>query len=166
MSEKKKTGLGWRGNLLMLFLLAAAAVFMPTTMILLFGMLPTLAANLIDKTIQKSRVISVGMLNFAGCMPFLLELWLSSGPNSFSYALDIIIQPKTGIIIYTIAAAGYAIEAAVTSMVATLIQQRATARISSIDTRLTALVERWDEIVNGETPLDEYGFPEHRGRNY
>lgn len=154
--------LGWRGWLLLIVALGCAILFMPTTMILLFGMLPTLAANLIDKTLQKSRVISVGMMNFAGCMPFLLELWLSNHPNNFGQALSIIIQPKTGIIIYSVAAAGYAIEAAVTSMVATLMQQRASARIRSIDTEMDEMTERWDEIVNGETQLDEYGFPERR----
>src|SRR6185369_7630241 len=103
--------------------LACSVLCMATTTVLLFGMLPTLAANLIDKSIQKSRAISVGMMNFAGCMPFLLELWLSPTPNDMHAALNIIIQPKTGLIIYTIAAAGYAIEGAVTGMVATLMQQ-------------------------------------------
>lgn len=166
MGEKKKSVLGWRGTVLMFVMLISAFVFMPTTIILLFGMLPTLAANLIDKTIQKSRVISVGMLNFAGCMPFLLELWLSSTPNDFNAALNIIIQPKTGIIIYSVAAIGYAIEAAVTNVVASLMQQRAAVRIKTIDARMEELTERWDEIVNGETPLDEFGFPEHRGSKH
>lgn len=161
MSNSTSNSLGWRGWVLMVAAMGCAILFMPTAIILLFGMLPTLAANLIDKTLQKSRVISVGMLNFAGCMPFLLELWLSAHPNGFGQALSIIIQPKTGIIIYSVAAAGYAIEAAVTNMVATLMQQRATARIRAIDNELDELVERWDEIVNGDTPLDEYGFPFH-----
>jgi len=155
----KKGGLGWRGHLFTIVGLTCAVLFMATTAVLLFGMLPTLAANLIDKSIQKSRAISVGMMNFAGSMPFLLELWLSPSPNSMDTALGIIIQPKTGIIIYTIAAAGYAIEAAVTGMVATLMQQRAQHRLHAIEDRKKELVERWDEYVDGDTPLDDFGFP-------
>lgn len=155
----KKKGLGWRGNLFLIGGLTCSVLFMATTAVMLFGMLPTLAANLIDKSIQKSRAISVGMMNFAGTMPFLLELWLSASPNSMDTALSIIIQPKTGIIIYTIAAAGYAIEAAVTGMVATLMQQRAQFRLQAIDARRAELTQRWDDYVDGETPLDDFGFP-------
>jgi hypothetical protein len=157
----KKRGLGWRGHLFTIVGLVCAVLFAPTTVILVFGMLPTLAANLIDKTIQKSRAISVGMMNFAGCMPFLLELWLSPTPNDLHAALNIIIQPKTGIIIYVIAAAGYAIEAAVTGMVSTLLQQRAQHRLTAIEQRKEDLIARWDQYVDGEVPLDDFGFPKH-----
>jgi len=157
-----KGGMGWRGYLFSIVGLTCMVLFMATSIVLTFGMLPTLAANLIDKSIQKSRAISVGMMNFAGCMPFLLELWLSPSPNSIDTALNIIIQPKTGIIIYTIAAAGYAIEAAVTGMVATVMQQRAFGRLKEIETRRKDLIQRWDEYVDGETPLDDFGFPKHR----
>jgi len=155
----KKRNLGWRGHLFTIVGLTCAVLFMPTTAVMLFGMMPTLAANLIDKSIQKSRAISVGMMNFAGTMPFLLELWLGTDPNSLDNALSIIIQPKTGIIIYTIAAAGYAIEAAVTGMAATVMQQRASARLKAISELLKGLEGRWDQYVDGNVPLDDFGFP-------
>lgn len=102
--------------------LVCGVLFIASTVIIFAGMMPTIAANLIDKSRQKSKAICVGVMNFAGCVPFLLELWMSPSPNSLDTATSIIIQPKTVIIIYTIAAAGYAIEAAVTGMVATLMQ--------------------------------------------
>jgi hypothetical protein len=155
-------GLGWQGHLFTIIGLTCAVLFAPTTMILLFGMMPTIAANVMDKSRQKSRAISVGMMNFAGCMPFLLELWMSSAPNSFDGALAIMLQPKTIIIIYTIAAAGYAIEAAVTGMVATVMMQRASFRLKAIEAQLTELVDRWNYYVDGSTPLDDFGFPADR----
>lgn len=142
--------------------LGCAIAFMASTAILFVGMLPTLAANLVDKSRQKSRAICVGVLNFAGCVPFLLELWMSAQPNSLDTAMTIIMQPKAVVIMYGIAAAGYAIETAVTGMVATLMQQRARARLTEIDGQLKELVDRWDYYVDGSQPLDDFGFPAPR----
>ncbi|MCB1538500.1 MAG: hypothetical protein H6865_00240 [Rhodospirillales bacterium] len=153
-------GLGWRKHFLTVVGLTCAVLFAASTIILVAGMMPTLAANLVDKSRQKSRAISVGMMNFAGCLPFLLELWMGTQPNSLDAAVGIIMQPKTVIIIYIMAAAGYAIESTVTGMVATLKQQQAQARLREIDRQLKALVERWDYYVDGSVPLDDFGFPE------
>ncbi len=142
--------------------LVSCVLFMASTMILMAGMLPTLAANLVDKSRQKSKAISVGLMNFAGCLPFLLELWMGPSPNSIDAATLILLQPKTVIIIYVIAACGYAIEAAVTGMVATLMQQRARARLKAIDVQLAEVVDRWGWYVDGSAPLDDFGFPENR----
>lgn len=142
--------------------LVSCVIFMASTMILMAGMLPTLAANLVDKSRQKSKAISVGLMNFAGCLPFLLELWMGPAPNSIDAATLILLQPKTVIIIYVIAACGYAIEAAVTGMVATMLQQRARARLKAIDVQLAEVVDRWGWYVDGSAPLDDFGFPEDR----
>lgn len=139
--------------------LAAAVLFAPTTLILLFGMMPTIASNVIDRTRQKSRTISVGVMNFAGVMPFLLELWLSPAPNSIDHAINIMMQPKTIIIMYVIAATGYAIEAAITGMVATLMQQRAARRLKEIEVHLAEMKDRWNYYVDGSVKLDDFGFP-------
>lgn len=155
-------GLGWRKHFLTVVGLTCAVLFAASTVILLAGMMPTLAANLVDKSRQKSRAISVGMMNLAGCLPFLLELWMSPQPNSLDSALAIIMQPKTVIIIYVIAAAGYAIESAVTGMIATLKQQQAHSRLREIDRQLKDLVERWDHYVDGSVPLDDFGFPSNK----
>jgi len=152
-------GNSFRKRFLTFVFLVTAALFGASTMILFFGMLPTIAANVIDKTRQKSRAISVGMMNLSGVMPFLLELWMSPAPNSYEHAMAILLQPKTVVIMYSIAAAGYAIEAAVTGMVATILQQRAAARLKRIDFEVQELVERWNYYVDGETQLDDAGFP-------
>lgn len=152
-------GIAWQKHFLTFILLVASVLFMASTMILIAGMMPTIAANVVDKSRQKSRAISVGMMNLAGCMPFLLELWMSPSPNSIDMAMNIIMQPKTIIIIYVLAAAGYAIEAAITGMVATVMQQRAQVRLREIDRDLKELVNRWEDYVDGHTPLDDYGFP-------
>lgn len=147
---------------LTLVILGSGFAFMASTVILFAGLMPTIAANLIDKSRQKSKAICVGVMNFAGCLPFLLELWLGPAPNSVEAATAIIMQPKTMVIIYVIAACGYAVERAVTGMVAQVMQQRARARLRSIDVQLAELVSRWDDYVDGSQALDDFGFPERR----
>ena len=149
-------------NFMLVVGLVCLFLFGPTSIILLAGMMPTIAANLVDKSRQKSKAISVGLMNFAGCVPFLLELWMGPAPNSYPAAQAIIMQPKTVIIIYVIAACGYAIEAAVTGMVATMMQQRARARLKAIDAQIAELVNRWDYYVDGSVELDDFGFPERK----
>ncbi|MBU6235583.1 MAG: hypothetical protein KGQ41_07040 [Alphaproteobacteria bacterium] len=146
-------------QLILVVALVSAMLFAPTSMIFFFGMMPTIACNVIDRTRQKSRTISVGVMNFAGVMPFLLELWLSPAPNSIDHAISIMMEPKTIIIMYCIAATGYAIEAAITGMVATMMQQRATARLKQIDQMLAELQDRWNYYVDGSVTLDDFGFP-------
>lgn len=151
--------MGWRARLLLIGGMGCSVVFMATTVIMLIGMMPTIAARAVDRSYDKSRSLSVGLMNFAGCMPFLLELWMGHTPNDLGAAMQIILQPKTIIIIYVIAAAGYAIEIAVTGMVSSVMQQRAKARFKAIDKELAALRNRYDEFVDGSVALDDYGFP-------
>lgn len=155
-------GLGWQKHLFTIVGLTCAVLFMASSLIIFAGMMPTIAANLLDKTRQKSRAICVGMMNFAGCVPFLLELWMSPSPNSIDTATAIITQPKTIVVIYVLAAAGYALESAITGMVATIMQQRAQARLKEIDKQLNELTDRWNNYVDGSVPLDDYGFPVRR----
>lgn len=152
-------GINIQKQMLLIAMLACAVLFAPTSMILFFGMMPTIAANLMDKTRSKSRAMSVGMMNLAGAMPFVLELWLGPAPNSIEHGLRIITEPKSIIIMYVMAAAGYAIESAVTGMVATMMQQRATARLKQIDLMLNEMKDRWGDFVDGSQRLDDYGFP-------
>lgn len=139
--------------------LVCAVLFIPTSMILVFGMMPTIASNLVDRTAQRSRTVCVGMMNFVGVMPFLLELWMSPAPNAIDHATEIMLQPKALIIMYALAGSGYAIEAAISGIVATVMQQQARARLKVIDATLEELQARWGDYVDGGVPLDDYGFP-------
>jgi len=152
----------WRAHLFTVVGLTCAMLFLASSLIIVAGMMPTIAANLLDKSRQKSRAICVGMMNFAGCVPFLLELWMGPAPNSIDAATAIIMQPRAIVIIYVLAAAGYALESAITGMIATIMQQRAQARLREIDKQLNELSDRWNTYVDGSVLLDDYGFPARR----
>lgn len=134
-----------------------AVVFMPTTILLFFGMIPTLVAGIVDRSKRGTRVITVGAMNLAGCTPFLLDLWTSG--HSMEIALTLLSSPVTVIVMWMAAVVGYMIDWSVSGIVSTVLVQRAEARLQSIRKRHEALAERWGPEVSGDLALDAYGFP-------
>jgi len=100
-------------------------IFLPTTVFLLFGMMPTIAAFVSDRSVGRNKTVCVGAMNFAGCFPFLLEFWTEFGQQTVENAFRLAADLETIIVIYMLAAGGYAIDKAVTGITATLIIQKA-----------------------------------------
>lgn len=155
--KMKKMKLGWRGQVILVFGMIAAVVFLPTTMVLLIGMVPTLVACLIDRTSEQVKGMTVGAMNLAGCAPFVVDLWTSG--HTPDRAVEIAFQPLAVIVMYAAAGLGYLIEWAMTGIVATFLSQKASRRLREITAEQDKLVERWGREVTGDIPLDPYGFP-------
>jgi len=132
-----------------------AIVFAPTTIMFLIGMLPTVVAAFVNR--HRIRILTVGALNFAGCVPFVYQLWLTG--HSFDNAIILLAKPENIIVMYVAAAVGYLIDWAVTGVVAAMMYEKARARKKEIKARLEVLVERWGQKVTGAMQLDAYGFP-------
>lgn len=142
---------------LLIFGLLCSLIFMPTMVLLIVGMLPTLVATFIDRTSEKTRGLTVGAMNLAGCMPFLLQLW--STTNSVERAIEIIVDPRTIIVMYCAAGVGYIVDWAVSGLVASIMVQTSAARLQNISKRRAELIERWGREVTGEIAVDRQGFP-------
>lgn len=155
--QKGKKRLGWRGQILMIAGCLTAAVFLPSTFILLVGMVPTPFAILVDRTKGKNKVITVGAMNLAGCSPFLFELWMNG--HNFAKAIEIVTDPFAIIVMWSAAAVGYIVNWAMTGLVTATLYQRGHARQRAIAERQKELVERWGQEVTGTLPLDPQGFP-------
>lgn len=155
--KKKKKSITWRGQLLGLMGFLAAVVFMPTTIVLLLGMIPTVVATVIDRTGQGTKALTVGAMNLAGCSPFLIDLWTKG--HTSENAVTIISDPRTMVVIYAAAGIGYLISWAMAGIVGTIMVQRGGVRLKEIQKRQSELVERWGREVTGEIALDPYGFP-------
>ena len=157
---KKKNGKrkgGFQSQIMSGMLLLLAILFMPTTLILFFGMIPTTVAAVVDRTGRATKAMTVGAMNVAGCTPFLIELWTKG--HSTDMALQIISNPLTLIMIWSIAAIGYLIEWAMAGIVSTILVQRSQTRLQDIKKQQAHLVERWGKKVTGTIPLDHRGFP-------
>jgi hypothetical protein len=159
--KKNKTPIGWQGQIFSIFGLLMAVVVMPTTAMLSIGMLPTFVALFVDRSRAKTKAITVGALNLAGCMPFLLQLWTHG--HSFQQAMEIVSDPRAVVVMYAAAGIGYIIDWVLTSFVAGLLYQRGESRRKEILKTQEELIKRWGREVTGEIPLDEYGFPLDQG---
>lgn len=157
MSPARKNQSKLKGQMFMALAFMVGSIFLPTSTILVVGMLPTIVCFLTERSRKKNRMITVGAMNLAGCMPFLLELW--SKGNSFQMAVQIIEEPMTLVIIYGAAAIGYLIDWSMVGIVANIMVQKALMRQKSIIERQEELVKRWGEEVTGEMILDSDGFP-------
>lgn len=154
---KKKKGLGFKGFFLALCAAVMAIMFLPTTFLLAFGMLPTLVALGIDRDPGKNKSVTIGAMNFAGCFPYLVGIW--SQGNPMDAAMSYLANPVTVVIMYGAAAIGYLINWFVTLGVASILAKRSEMRIKRIEEEKKALEERWGTKVNGNYILDDFGFP-------
>jgi hypothetical protein len=146
-------------KLLLVILIVVGFIFLPTTVFMIFGMLPTIAVFATDRTVGRNKTICIGAMNFAGCFPFLLEFWMEFGQQTVDNALRLIGQSETIIVIYMLALGGYAINKAVTGITVSIIIQRNERRLKKINSEQEKLVKRWGEKVTGQYALDDYGFP-------
>lgn len=130
-----------------------AIVFLPTTIVLAFGLIPTLVAILIDRSKERTAGMTVGMMNFAGCMPFLMELW--SGEGTLQDAYDILLDPTTLLMVYGGAAVGWVIYFNVPPIVSMYLVRRYENRVREIKRRMDMLEEIWGGEVKNKVVDDE-----------
>jgi hypothetical protein len=146
-------------KLALVIIVVLGFIFIETTVFLAFGMMPTIAAFATDRSVGRSKTICIGAMNFAGCFPFLLEFWTEFGQRTIEAAFRLAADVETIIVIYMLAAGGYAIDKAVTGITVSIIAQRTESRLKKIDKEQEKLVKRWGEKVTGQYKLDDYGFP-------
>lgn len=155
--KKKKKMLGVKGQFLLIILVICAILFAPTTLILLFGMLPTIVAAFADRSKEAVKGITIGSMNLAGCIPYIMDLWLTE--HTLENAIILLTQLENLVVMWMAAAVGYFIEWFVTGAVGVYMVDRANARILWIEKEQDKLIKRWGRKVTGEFTLDESGFP-------
>lgn len=156
MAVKKKKSSGWKGHVFLIVALISSVMFSAIMIIFVIGMIPTLVAGVVDKTHGRIRCLTVGAMNFAGCAPFMIEVFKKG--NDISTAVTYMVQPRTIVVIYFAAAMGYLIDWAMTGIVSSIMVQRARGKLKAMEKHKKELVERWGAEVTGTLPLDEYGF--------
>ena len=106
--ETKKRGLIQRlGISPVAFLLSIiiSVVFLPTFILLMGGMMPSMMAYVLDDTKKKSKAKAVSYLNLSGCFIVGMEFW--TGDNSVDAALEVFFQPVNWVIMYGMAMFGW-----------------------------------------------------------
>lgn len=158
LAPQKQSSVNWQVWVLGMAAVACMLAFLPTSILLVIGLLPTFAAVLIDPTPDRIKALSVCAMNVAGLTPFLLELWTSGQAQSVGKAFEIVALPSNVITIYACAAAGYIVFYTVSGLVSTLMLERGKARLKEIEERMTNLERQWGREVTGAASLDNDGF--------
>lgn len=155
---KKKSArkMSLQSKILLAVFAMTAVVFNKVSIILMVGMLPTIIVRLVDRSPERTKVLTVGFMNFAGCFPFCLDL-VQKGRDPVTL-LSIISNPVNIIIMFGAAGLGYLIEWGVVGFVASLMVQKGKHRIAEIKKTQENLIKKWGPEVTGEMPLDANGF--------
>jgi hypothetical protein len=156
VTREKAPKKGFQGQVFILFILIAAVIFLPTTIFLALALLPTFVAAIADRSKRKYKALTVGAMNLAGCMPFMISLWTKG--QTINGAIDLITNPQTFVVVWMAAAVGYLIDWAMSGIVMTMMMQRSAGRLKEIQKRQAELVQRWGDEVSGDIPLDRFGF--------
>lgn len=136
--------------------LVTAIVFLPSTILLFTGMLPTVVAFLIDRTRLKLKFITVGCINLAFCFPYWLDLVTSA--HTVDKALEII-TPTSLVRMYLGALMGYALEWVCVVSTVYFTRQRNKLMLKNLKKEKENMVKKWGEEVTGKVAFDENGLP-------
>lgn len=151
--RKKKGGL----LTLILLIIPAALIVLPTTILFGVGMIPTIVAYIVDRDPEKSAPITVGGLNFCGCMPFAIDLWRHQ--HTISAAGKVFADPLAWLVMYGAAAVGWGLYYGIPPLVAGVEVSRSESRLDVLKQKKVALVQEWGPDVAGDY-FDESGGPE------
>lgn len=143
---RKRRGGGRWGMLLVLLL--AVPLALPTAMVVAVGMLPTAVAAIADRSATRSAALCVGGLNFAGTMPYLLAMWF--GEHSIAAAMRTLGDVFVLLVMYGSAGMGWLLYLATPPVMATVLQVMAQQKIVSLRNRQRRLVDEWGEDVRGQ----------------
>jgi hypothetical protein len=129
--------------------LAIGMIFaLPTVLVVGMGMLPTFAALLVDVHPKKYAAWSVGLLNCAGLLPYLGELWISG--HNLDGAFQVLSNVVAWLVIYSAAGAGWLVYMAMPVLGSVIVDMRKSSRIRRLNAEKQALIEEWGDAVAGD----------------
>lgn len=156
-AKKGGSAIGVRITFLLLLFFLASLLYLPTTIVFFFGMMPTWALFATDTGKSKMKTLAVGFLNFSGCSYVLMQLWTSS--HTLDFAMNLMLKPESLIVMYVSAGAGYLIQSTISKVVASIVLEQTKSKVVRIAKKQELLEKRWGYEVSGKVALDAYGFP-------
>ena len=142
----KKKGAGPNRFLVLLICAALVPFSLPTLLLLLVGMLPSLVAVVAEKGAYRYAWICVGGLNFAGISPWLFNLWF--GRHSMAYAIEQITGVSMLLAAYGGAALGWLLYLGVPPLVRAVLSATSHRRLDSLSKLQKNLADQWGEDVS------------------
>lgn len=149
--KSRRKGGGFK-TVLFMVVLGCLIPFGIPTMLICIGLTPTIVALFTDTDSQKSGVATVGYMNFAGVLPFLIQLWQSG--QSMEVAMTIVRDPFSWAVMLGSAGIGHLILYAVPPIIASVIVINQENRLRTLREGLQELEKIWGPDVGTMTPLD------------
>lgn len=155
-SKKQKGG----GKLIFFMILLGCLVpFGVPTLLICLGLLPTLVALFTDTDQSRSGLATIGYLNLAGVLPFLIELWQKG--QTMEAAMAILRDPLTWVIMLGSAGIGQLILFTVPTLVSSMVLMRQEMRLRTLREGVKQLETVWGPDVTNALPLES--VRQHKG---
>lgn len=123
-------------------------IALPTVLLLVVGMAPTLVAFfIVDRHPSKYSTRAVGYLNFSGCLPYALDLWRGGGVWDFEILFTIITDPFILLVMYSAAAVGWMILFGTPPFVASYLAVTSELREKTLKARQKEIIAEWGRNV-------------------
>lgn len=122
------------------------------TLVVCLGLIPTVVALFTDTDENRSGLATIGYLNLAGVLPFLIELWQHG--QTMDVAMRIVRDPYSWLIMFGSAGIGHLILYAVPPMIASIILINAESRLKVLREGVQQLEAIWGPDVGTSTPIE------------
>lgn len=128
-------------------------ISLPTVIVMFFGLLPTFASFLTDRTRDKYSTFCIGGMNFSGVFPFLMDLWM--GDHSIAAARDTLTDVFNLGIMYSAAAVGWLLFTFIPPVVGAFLTVLSQRRVATLRNEQRQLIEEWGEAVTRSREQEE-----------
>ena len=131
-----------------------AIIFLPTFILMLGGMVPSMVGYILDDTKKKSKAKAVAYLNLSGCFMVGMELW--TGDNSVDAALEVFFQPVNWVIMYGMAMFGWILIRSLNPFIVTYLRLNYQVQQRNLRARRKYLLNEWGEAVTTVSATDGF----------
>ena len=124
-----------------------ALVLLPSTLVMIVAMVPTLVARIVDPAPGRQLTITVGSLNFAGALWFMHDLW--SAGQEFSAIVPTLSDMIGWLAALVGAGMGWAIYSLMPIVSRSIATTKSNLRLGRVRKSQEELVEQWGDPVRG-----------------
>lgn len=146
MEAQKMSRFGASTVLTVIMIIGMMLAAFPTFIVFAIGMLPTFVGNITQLERNSYRYIALSALNFAGVMPYILDLWIEG--DKIEIALRIVTDVYALFVMYGAAALAVTVFWAAPQIAASFLTVLATRRLNALRKEQEAMILEWGADVD------------------